>query len=136
MDKQVYEVVFCIVNAGYSEAVMDSARSAGASGGTVMRAQGTADKEAETLFNLTIQPEKEIVMMLVPKDIKDAVLHALYHDVGLETEGNGIAFTLPVDNVVGLGRKPRIPARKKAEKTEKRPDAEPAQEKAEQPKEE
>ena len=41
-------------------------------------------------------------MILVPADIKDAVLHAVYTHAGLKTEGQGIAFSLPVDDVVGL----------------------------------
>lgn len=100
--KYKHEVIFCIVNSGYSEAVMDAAKKFGATGGTVINARGTAGKEAETFFHITIQPEKEIVMILVPKEIKDDVLHALYNEVGLETAGQGIAFSAPVDSVVGL----------------------------------
>ena len=100
--KYKHEVIFCIVNSGYSEAVMDTAKKFGARGGTVINARGTAGKEAETFFHITVQPEKEIVMILVPKEIKDDVLHALYNEVGLETAGQGIAFSAPVDSVVGL----------------------------------
>ena len=97
-----HEVIFCVVNAGFSEAVMDAAKEFGARGGTVIRARGTANSESEKLFGITIQPEKEIVMILVPSDIKDDILHALYKEVGLKTPGQGIAFSMPVDNVVGL----------------------------------
>ena len=97
-----HEVIFCIVNSGFSHDVMDAARELGARGGTVINARGTASKEAETFFHITISPEKEIVMILVPKKIKDDVLHALYQDVGLDTAGQGIAFSMPVDSVVGL----------------------------------
>ena len=97
-----HEAIFCIVNSGYSEAVMDAAKKLGARGGTVINARGTASKEAETFFHITISPEKEIVMILVPKKIKDDVLHVLYQDVGLDTAGQGIAFSVPVDSVVGL----------------------------------
>ena len=97
-----HEAIFCIVNDGYSEAVMDAAKKLGATGGTVINARGTASKEAETFFHITVQPEKEIVMILVPKEIKDAVLHALYSEVGLDSAGQGIAFSVPVDSVVGL----------------------------------
>ncbi len=97
-----HEVIFCIVNSGYSEAVMDAAKKLGAKGGTVMTARGTAGKEAETFFHITIQPEKEIVMILVPKKIKEDVLNALYTEVGLDTAGQGIAFSVPVDGVVGI----------------------------------
>ena len=97
-----HEAIFCIVNSGYSELVMDAAKKLGARGGTVINARGTASKEAEKFFNITIEPEKEIVMILVPSAIKDDVLHALYQEAGLDTPGQGIAFALPVDSVVGL----------------------------------
>ena len=97
-----HEVIFCVVNAGFSEAVMDAAKEFGARGGTVIRARGTANSESEKLFGITIQPEKEIVMILVTSDIKDDILHALYREVGLKTPGQGIAFSMPVDNVVGI----------------------------------
>ena len=101
-----HEVVFCIVNAGYSEAVMESAREAGATGGTVLHASGTANPQAERFFGLTIEPSKDMVMILVDSKIKDDVLHNLYRDVGLKTAGQGIAFTLPVSDVVGLTAPP------------------------------
>ena len=97
-----HEVIFCVVNAGFSEAVMDAAKEFGARGGTVIRARGTANSESEKLFGITIEPEKEIVMIHVTSDIKDNILHALYREVGLKTPGQGIAFSMPVDNVVGL----------------------------------
>ena len=100
----LYKHIFCIVNSGYSEAVMDAAKRFGARGGTVINARGTASKEAETMFHITIEPEKEIVMILVPTKIKDDVLHALYKEVGLETPGQGIAFSMPVDGVVGISQ--------------------------------
>lgn len=118
MSATSHEVIFCIVNAGFSEAVMDAAKEAGARGGTILNARGTANKEAESVFHIAIQPEKEIVMILVDAKIKDAVLHSLYQKAGLDTMGQGIAFTLPVDNVVGLTPwKPEaIAAAKAAEK--------------------
>ena len=97
-----HEAIFCIVNDGYSEAVLDAAKKLGARGGTVINARGTASKEAESFFGITIQPEKEIVMILVPKKLKDNIMHALYKEVGLDTPGQGIAFALPVDGVVGV----------------------------------
>ena len=99
-------MIFCIVNAGYSDIVMDAAREVGARGGTVIHARGTANKEAEQFFHITIQPDKDIVMILVPTDIKDEVLHALYRNAGLKTDGQGIAFAMPVNNVVGISNTP------------------------------
>lgn len=110
MKKFEHELIVCIVNSGYSDAVMDAAREVGARGGTVITAKGTANKEAEAFFKIFIQPEKEMVMILVPNKIKEDVLHALYRAVGLNTPGQGIAFALPVDNVVGLtSDKPQAP---------------------------
>jgi nitrogen regulatory protein PII len=97
-----HEAIVCIVNAGFSDAVMDAAKEVGAGGGTVLFARGTADLEAERFFKITVQPEKELVMILVKKELKDDILHALYKSVGLNTPGQGIAFSMPVDSVVGL----------------------------------
>ena len=124
MNKYNHEVIICIVNAGFSEAVMDAARDFGARGGTVIRARGTANLEAEKLFQITVQPEKEMVMILVETKIRDDILHALYRAVGLNTPGQGIAFSLPVDSVVGLSSFDNA----KAEKPEKK--KEHAEEKA------
>ena len=100
-----HEVIFCIVNNGFSDEVMDAAREFGAGGGTVIRARGTANLEAEKLYNIAIQPEKEIVMILVESKIKNDILHALYRKVGLNTPGQGIAFSVPALSVVGLAEK-------------------------------
>ena len=108
MEKSNYEMILCVVNTGFSETVMDAAKEEGARGGTVIHARGTANKEAEQFFHITIQPDKEIVMILVPADIKDKVLHALYQHAGLKTEGQGIAFSLPVDDVVGINAAPAV----------------------------
>ena len=97
-----HEVIFCVVNAGFSDAVMDAAKEFGARGGTVIHARGTANREAEKLYQITVQPEKEIVMILVSSEIKNDILHALYRAVGLNTPGQGIAFSMPVDAAVGL----------------------------------
>lgn len=101
-----HEVILCIVNSGFSEAVMDAARELGARGGTVIRGRGTANAEAERLYGIAIQPEKEIVMILVDSAIKNDILHALYKAVGLNTPGQGIAFAMPVEDVVGLSETP------------------------------
>lgn len=122
-----YEAVFCIVNAGYSDMVMDAAKEVGARGGTVIHARGTANKEAEQYFHITIQPDKEIVMILVPAEIKDAVLHALYREVGLKSAGQGIAFSVPVDDVVGISAPAPVPTQTKElekEAEENAPEAE------------
>ncbi len=113
-----YEAVFCIVNSGFSELVMDAAKEVGARGGTVLHARGTANKQAEQFFHITIQPDKEIVMILVPSEIKDDVLHSIYRQAGLKSEGQGIAFSLPVDDVVGLAAGAEMPQSSEEHTTE------------------
>lgn len=122
-----HELIFCIVNAGFSETVMTAAKEKGARGGTVLNARGTANKEAEEFFHISIQPEKEIVMILVPTAIKNDVLHAVYQEAGLKTAGQGISFSLPVTNVVGLTTGAPAPKPEEPETTEPANDA-PAQE--------
>jgi hypothetical protein len=100
-----FEVILCIVNAGFADRAMDAARAAGAKGGTILHGRGTAAPDAERLFGVTVHPEKEIVMILVAGTVRDAVMKSLYDTVGSGTEAQGIAFTLPVEQTVGLGSK-------------------------------
>ena len=102
MDINKYELILCIVNAGFSQNVMEAARSAGAKGGTVLRARGSANPEAEDFFNIKIQPEKEMVMILVPASIKDEVMKTIYKESGIAAEAQGIAFSLPVNRTTTI----------------------------------
>lgn len=99
-----YEVILCIVNSGFSEDVMEAAKTVGATGGTVIHGRGTASVEAEKLFGISIQPEKEIVIILADGKIRNDILHAVYQKVGLNSPGQGIAFALPVSDVAGLAK--------------------------------
>lgn len=96
------EAILCIVNEGFSDQVMETAKKLGATGGTIIGARGTAPKEAEKIFNITVQPEKEMVLILVKSSLKEAILKGLYESVGLSTQAQGIAFALSVDNFAGL----------------------------------
>lgn len=100
--KKKYESIFAIVNNGYTDLVMDAARKAGARGGTIINARGTGNKEIAKFFGVVITPEKEIVMILVSEDIRDEVLKAINKEAGIDTQGNGIAFSVPVSDVVGI----------------------------------
>lgn len=97
-----YELVICVVNAGFSQNVMEAARAAGAKGGTILRARGSANPESEEFFNIKIQPDKELVMILVPKSIKDDVEKAVYKEAGIADEAKGIIFSLPVNRTTTI----------------------------------
>ena len=102
MAENMFELVVCIVNAGFSQIVMEAARNAGARGGTIVRARGSANPEAEEFFNISIQPDKETLLILVPAGIKDSVLQAIYKVSGTGTDAAGIAFSLPVSRTTTI----------------------------------
>lgn len=101
MEKNGHELIICIVNNGFTDLVMDAARKEGARGGTIFHGRGTGNPEMEKFFGISISPEKEIVIILVEAEIKEAVLKAVNKAAGLETNGKGIAFSLPISDVVG-----------------------------------
>ena len=101
-----HEVIFVIVNQGFAEEAMDVAREEGVRGGTILNARGVAREKEAAFFGITIQQEKEILMMVVEKDIKDKVLNALYSRMGMAKQAKGIAFSLPVSDVAGLVQLP------------------------------
>ena len=101
MDRE-FDLIVAIVNRGFSDLVMDAARAAGASGGTILHGRGTGVHEAEQFFGIAIQPEKEIVLIVVQRARRQAVMQAICTAAGLFTEGRGMSFSLPVDEVAGI----------------------------------
>ena len=97
-----HEVVFAIVNAGFAEDVMEVARQQGVRGGTILNARGVVNEESAAFFGITLHADKEILMMVVEKDIRDKVLNAIYKEMGMAKKARGIAFSLPVSDVAGL----------------------------------
>ena len=97
-----HEVIFAIVNSVYAEDVMDIAREQGVRGGTILNARGVVKEEAAAFFGITLHQEKEILMMVVEKSIRDNVLNAIYKQMGMAKKAKGIAFSLPVSDVAGL----------------------------------
>ena len=97
-----FELIIVIVNANYSEIAMDAAREEGARGGTIVHARGTGTKEMEKKYGIVITPDKEMLIIVVKTKIRDKVLSAIYKSVGLATDGQGIAFSLPVEDVIGM----------------------------------
>ena len=100
-----HEVIFAIVNSGFAEDVMDVAREQGVRGGTILNARGVVKEDAAAFFGITLHADKEILMMVVERDLRDKVMNAIYKDMGMAKKAKGIAFSLPVSDVAGLAPK-------------------------------
>ena len=112
-----YELIVLIVLEGYSTLAMDAAKRIGVSGGTLIHGIGLGSKEAKKFLGITIEPEKDVVLILTEKEHKKDVMKEITEAVGLSKEGRGICFSLPVDHAVGLSEK--IKFEKKVDKNDK-----------------
>ncbi len=104
-EQSSHELIVAIINKGFSETVMEAARPAGAGGGTVIHARGASSQEGSHFFGITIQPEKEMLLIVVDKEHKLPVMQAVTKAAGMQTEGHGIVFSLPVTALMGIARK-------------------------------
>ena len=102
MKTSEHEVIFAIVNSGFAEDVMEVAREQGVRGGTILNARGVVREDAAAFFGITLHADKEILMMVVEKSLRDKVLNAIYTEMGMAKKAKGIAFSLPVSDVAGL----------------------------------
>lgn len=101
-DDRRYKTIFVIVNRGDGDVVVDAAQAAGAKGATVMHGRGTGDHVKHRLFDLVIEPEKELVLLLVEEDKADSIIAAVDAQIHFDAPGAGILFSLPTDRVIGL----------------------------------
>ena len=95
------ELIVVISNQGYSEQIMNAARSAGAGGGTVIHAKGTG-KKSEKFFGFVLAEEKEMHYIVVSSSIRDAVMRAVMDKAGLRTKAQAVCFAMPVTDVAGM----------------------------------
>ena len=99
-----YEMINIIVDKGYAEDAMAAARKAGAGGGTIIGARGTAREGDATFFGVDIVPEKEMLMILVPQGKKDEIVNAVSSLSCFEKAGSGIIFSSTANNFTLLGK--------------------------------
>lgn len=99
------EMITVIVNKGYADDVMAAARNAGAGGGTVINARGTAKETDQKFFGVHIVPEKEMLVMVVGSDKKDSVIKAVSELKCLKEPGLGIAYSSSITDFALLGKK-------------------------------
>lgn len=97
-----FDLILTIVNRGSLDTVMDAARAEGARGGTVLHARRVGFEDQENLLGFTLQPEKEVIAILTPRNQKQGIMKAINKVAGLTTEAAGILFSLPVDDIIGL----------------------------------
>lgn len=102
-EKQVmYQVIFTIVERGNAQEVIEAASHAGSKGGTIINARGSGVHETARFFNMEIEPEKEIVMIIAKKDVVDAIVEQISKKLAIEKPGNGIIFVQDVSVVHGI----------------------------------
>lgn len=96
-DKQKHQLILITVNQGYTEEVMQTAKRAGAMGGTILRARLAIDEHAEQVGELDLQREREILSILAPGGTAQEIMEAINREHGATSAANGMIISLPVD---------------------------------------
>ena len=84
-----YELIIAILEAGYTDMVMDAAREGGAGGGTVVHAKGTAAERAQKFFGISLADEKDMLYIVTSRAKRNDIMHT-------------IAFSVPVAATAGF----------------------------------
>ena len=105
-NRHEHELIVTIITKGCFAEVKAAANSAGARGGTLIHALGMGGEEAQKFLGISIQPEKDIILIVVRREEKNKVMKAIAEAAGINTQGKGIIFSLPVDSAIGLSEIP------------------------------
>lgn len=95
-------LIVSIVRKGWGDTLLEATMNAGAHGGTVLFGRGIGRNEQQRVFGIQIEPEKEIVLTIVPADLKDLMLKEIVRAADLTKPGHGLAFVVDVEDVVGI----------------------------------
>lgn len=102
MSEFKHVMIASIVNQGYSEEVMNAARAAGAAGGSILHSRRVGSEKAMEFWGLSVQEEKEIILILAGAENKLAIMQAISDACGIRSNAKGIIVSLPIDAVIGL----------------------------------
>ena len=97
-----YSLVIAVIDQGFSEILMSAARSAGATGGTIIPARHSGVEEAVKFFGVTLQVEKEVVAIVVPNENRTELMYAIGKKCGKNTEAHGAIISIPVESCEGI----------------------------------
>ncbi len=97
-----FKIILASVKTDLTDKIVDSAKQAGATGATIIAARGTGIREAKTFFGLSLEAQTDIIMFLLEEHLVDKVLKTIGDAGQFNKPGTGIAFVLPVDQVIGL----------------------------------
>lgn len=101
-DGTMYNAITVVVNKGKAEDALEAAQSAGATGGTIINARGAGRNETCKLFMMDIEPEKELLLIIVERDKTEAITAAVKERMSLEKQGKGVLFVQEISQVIGL----------------------------------
>lgn len=102
MSQKEHDLILTIVNHGYYDRIIEAVRAAGAKGGTLLHGRGVSNEETAKFLGITIQPEKDVLLIIVSHKIKQQVMESINKAAGISTSGQGICISLPVDSALGL----------------------------------
>ncbi len=98
-----YELIVAVANEGRTDMVMNAARSAGATGGTVLHGKGTGTEKEKRFFNVSIAQEKEVIMIVAKAAQKSDIMKAIVEKAGPGSEAGTIVFSMPASEIAGFG---------------------------------
>lgn len=98
-----FKLIIALVEDNVTEVVMEAARSAGATGATIVnQARGEGIEEAKTFFGLTLETQRDVVLFLVEEHLSRNILETIAEVGQFGTKGRGIAFQVDVEDAVGV----------------------------------
>lgn len=95
-------LIVSIVRKGWGDTILEATMNAGAHGGTVLFGRGIGRNEQQRVFGIQIEPEKEIVLTIVPADLKDRMVQEIVRAADLTKPGHGLTFVVNVEDIAGI----------------------------------
>lgn len=102
IQERKYHLIVTIVQEGYADKVMNAAKKSGANGGTLIKGRGLGGKNSFKFFNMTMEPEKDVVLIVCDDNSKTKIMNSILEKTGLKTDGKALCFSLPIDSTVGI----------------------------------
>ncbi len=105
MSESKYSMIMVTVNRGYTAEVMEAAREAGASGGSVIHSRRLVNEGTNNLWGQSSQEDKETVLIVADNEHKLDIMRQISKNCGIHSEARGVVLSFAIDSVIGLSAK-------------------------------
>lgn len=97
-----YHAIITIMDRGLCSKAVDAITETGSHSGTLLTGRGSGLHEKQTILNMALEPEKDILLLISKDENMNDIIHNIDNSLSITEPGNGLLISMQVNRIHGL----------------------------------